>query len=221
MTDRLVAIWQVLNPDSWMTPLPAGESSFTSVKGEMQDSQSPLTPFLSSDDGTFWNSDTSRTTEAFGYAYADTDLTGKQKEDVRQELQKKITQWWGGDSVSLMAQNGHPATTNWVAEVRLNVLHDHTFTFIYFFLGSPSSSRENWLSAQNNVGSVLVSGSSNRTAVVGVYLTYEKLRGWQAGEMSEKLHFRIVENGKLIHPNEVDLHVDIVGNDGTRIKLWG
>lgn len=221
MTDRLVAIWQAMNPDSWVTPLPAGENSFTVIKGEMQDSQSPLTPFLSSDDGTFWNSDTSRTTEAFGYAYADTDLTGKQKEDVRQELQKKVTEWWGGGSVSLLSVNEHTTTTEWVAEVRLSVLHDHAFTFVYFFLGDPSGSQENWLSAQNNIGSALISGSSNRTAVVGVYLTSERTRGLQPGEMSKKLQFRIVENGKIVHPDEVDLHIDLVSDEGSRIKLWG
>lgn len=221
MTDRLVAIWQAMNPDSWLTPLPAGENSFASIKGEMQDSQSPLTPFLSSEDGTFWNSDTARTTEAFGYAYADTDLTGKQKEDVRQELQKKITDWWGGDSVSLLASTKYPAATNWVADVRLNVLHDHAFTFIHFFLGDPLGGQQSWLSAQNSVGSVLVSSGPNTTAVVGVHLTPEMMRGVQAREMIEKLQFRIVENGNLVSPDDVDLRIELVGDDGTLIKLWG
>ncbi|RBR04496.1 uncharacterized protein FIESC28_11548 [Fusarium coffeatum] len=221
MTDRLVAIWQTMNPDSWLTPLPAGENSFTSIKGEMQDSQSPLTPFLSSEDGTFWNSDTARTTEAFGYAYADTDLTGKQKEDVRQELQKKITDWWGGDSVSLLASTKYPAATEWVADVRLNVLHDHTFTFIHFFLGDPLGGHQSWLSAQNNVGSVLVSSGLNTTAVVGVHLTPEMMRGVQAREMIEKLQFRIVENGNVVSPDDVDLRIQLVRDDGTLIKLWG
>ncbi|KAM5345308.1 hypothetical protein ACJ41O_011170 [Fusarium nematophilum] len=99
MTDRLVAMWQVLNPDSWMTPMPAGETSFTTTKGEMQDSTTPLTPFFASDDGTFWTSDMSRTTEAFGYAYADTDSSNTQGQQLRDELIKKITKWYGESSL--------------------------------------------------------------------------------------------------------------------------
>ena len=32
-TDRLIAMWQILNPDSWITSEPAGEASFTNAQG--------------------------------------------------------------------------------------------------------------------------------------------------------------------------------------------
>ncbi|WAO92752.1 Tyrosinase [Fusarium falciforme] len=95
MTDRLLAMWQILNPDAWMAPMPSGETTFTSIAGEMQDSTTPLTPFFASEDGTFWNSDMARTTEAFGYSYADTDASGKKEDELRDELTRKITEWYG------------------------------------------------------------------------------------------------------------------------------
>ncbi|KAL2680998.1 hypothetical protein Neosp_008601 [[Neocosmospora] mangrovei] len=95
MTDRLLAMWQILNPDAWMTPMPSGETTFTSIAGEMQDSTTPLTPFFATEDGTFWNSDMARTTEAFGYSYADTDSSGKKEDELRDELTRKITEWYG------------------------------------------------------------------------------------------------------------------------------
>lgn len=147
MTDRVVTIWQALNPYSWVTPMPAGENSFTTLKGEMQDSQSPLTPFFASVDGTFWNSDTARTTEAFGYTYADTDVTGRQKEDVRQELQKKVSEWWGGSAaVGLQAStdvkmaggiSSTDYTTKWTIAVLVNMGAFPGSYTIYFYLGQP------------------------------------------------------------------------------------
>ncbi|KAF4464633.1 tyrosinase precursor [Fusarium albosuccineum] len=105
MTDRLVAMWQILNPDSWMAPMAAGETSFTTIKGDIQDSKTPLTPFFASENGTFWNSDMARTTEAFGYSYADTSASGKQGQNLREELIKKISKWYGGSSlIGLRAQ---------------------------------------------------------------------------------------------------------------------
>lgn len=105
MTDRLVAIWQVLNPSAWIAPMPAGETTFTAIKGAMQASDSPLTPFYASPDGTFWTSDLARATEAFGYVYADTDPSLGSAQDLRQSLIGKITDWYGPASpVGLMAK---------------------------------------------------------------------------------------------------------------------
>lgn len=99
-TDRLIAMWQALNPTAWMAPMPAGESSYTVVKGAVQDSATPLTPFLISDsgNGTFWSSDMARTTEIFGYTYADTDPTSAENRDLRRSLSQKVVSWYGKTS---------------------------------------------------------------------------------------------------------------------------
>ncbi|KAG5984809.1 hypothetical protein E4U43_006145 [Claviceps pusilla] len=98
MTDRLVAIWQILNPDAWITPMAAGETSFTSLKGTIQSSDSPLTPFFALENGTFWTSDMARSTDAFGYAYADTFAPSMSNQDLAQELKRKINTWYASSS---------------------------------------------------------------------------------------------------------------------------
>lgn len=96
-TDRLIAMWQTLNPTAWMTPMGAGETTFTALKGTMQDSSTPLTPFLISTagNGTFWDSDMARTTEIFGYTYDDTDTNPAATRDLRRTLAQKILSWYG------------------------------------------------------------------------------------------------------------------------------
>lgn len=69
MVDRAVAMWQVLNPDSWVIPTAAVMNSYTTSIGEIQDSKSGLTPFYASTNGSFWNSDMVRDPSVFGYTY--------------------------------------------------------------------------------------------------------------------------------------------------------
>ena len=71
MLDRVVAMWQVLYPNSWIVPTPAWETSFTTRSGQIQDSASSLTPFYADSNGTFWTSDMVRDPDILGYAYAD------------------------------------------------------------------------------------------------------------------------------------------------------
>lgn len=178
MTDRLVAMWQLLYPESWITATPAGETSYTALKGDNQDSKTPLTPFYASQDGTFWDSDMARSTEAFGYTYADVDTSFRNEQEVRDELTNKINDWYGtssvtrkgsksglgipdgtdldgdsGDAISLDGQY-----TEWMANVRANegALGDNFE--VYFFLGEAPARTEEWMLAKNVIGSVVIMG---------------------------------------------------------------
>lgn len=99
-TDRLVTMWQVLNPDSWMTPMAATETSYNAPRGTVMTSTSPLTPFMRFADGTFWTSDDVRTTETFGYTYADTDPGLTARSNFHSDLVRKITDWYGASGFS-------------------------------------------------------------------------------------------------------------------------
>ena len=98
MVDRLVAMWQVLNPSSWISPMANEETSFNAPEGTLQYSGSPLTPFLISSDGTFWDPDMARSTEVFGYAYADTYSTTLNSYQLQQSLSQKVATWYGQTS---------------------------------------------------------------------------------------------------------------------------
>ncbi|KAK4061552.1 uncharacterized protein Triagg1_10261 [Trichoderma aggressivum f. europaeum] len=102
MTDRLISMWQLLNPTAWITPQVSGEATYTALKGTMQNSSTPLTPFMSSADGTFWDSDMSRTTEVFGYAYGDSSALPGDSESPRNKLIRKINKWLGKNSPAMI-----------------------------------------------------------------------------------------------------------------------
>ncbi|KAI2629693.1 Di-copper centre-containing protein [Hypoxylon sp. NC1633] len=66
--DRIFAMWQLLYNDSFVVPQSAVYSSHTTSPGEVEDSQTPLTPFLFNETD-FWTSDMVRDHEVFGYTY--------------------------------------------------------------------------------------------------------------------------------------------------------
>ncbi|KAF2083347.1 Di-copper centre-containing protein [Saccharata proteae CBS 121410] len=69
MVDRCFALWQALNPDSYVEPEVQDYSTYMINQGSTQDADSPLAPFHSSTDGTFWTPNTARSTETFHYTY--------------------------------------------------------------------------------------------------------------------------------------------------------
>ncbi|KAM7200214.1 tyrosinase [Naviculisporaceae sp. PSN 640] len=72
--DRLWAIWQDLNPDSFMSPREAPwPSTFSTSWKQIDDRNSPLVPFWDSTSTKFWTSDEIKNSTAlFGYAYPET-----------------------------------------------------------------------------------------------------------------------------------------------------
>ncbi len=66
--DRIFAMWQVLNNDSYVTPMAAIYPSHTTAAGQIQDAETPLTPFFANR-SSFWTSDMVRDYEVFGYTY--------------------------------------------------------------------------------------------------------------------------------------------------------
>lgn len=72
MIDRCFAMWQVLYPNSYVTPEPSQYGTFTTSPGQIENISTSLTPFQIDQNGDFWNPATARSTTTFGYAYAET-----------------------------------------------------------------------------------------------------------------------------------------------------
>ncbi|PVF95429.1 Di-copper centre-containing protein [Serendipita vermifera] len=66
--DRLLTIWQALNPKAWVVPRANPAGTFTEPRGTVENEQSPLTPFWK-ENGVFWTSATARDTRTFNYTY--------------------------------------------------------------------------------------------------------------------------------------------------------
>lgn len=102
--DRLVAMWQALNPTSWVQPHPARLASFTNQAGEMLDEKTDLMPFYRNHQGDFWTSESARDTVPFGYVYddtADVSLAGPSDPDALDTLREVINEKYGQSSPSL------------------------------------------------------------------------------------------------------------------------
>ena len=111
--DRMTAMWQALNPDSWVTNHSNPTATFTSDAGAYADENTPLHPFHRNLAGDFWTSASVRDHTIFGYTYPD--LIGLSEDDT---LVRRVNQLYGdhatsrfswrlGDPVPSITSNGY------------------------------------------------------------------------------------------------------------------
>ncbi|GKT55489.1 tyrosinase precursor [Colletotrichum tofieldiae] len=113
MADRIVAMWQILYPTSWVSPQVTMEHSFTMPPGYVQDMYTELKPFYADINGTFWNSAMARDTSAFGYSYAETNSSPRNDlAEDQARLIETINRLYGSSSPSSFSQNQRRSTTN-------------------------------------------------------------------------------------------------------------
>ncbi|KAH6644006.1 common central domain of tyrosinase-domain-containing protein [Boeremia exigua] len=93
--DRMTAIWQALNPDSWVTNHSNPMATFTSDAGAYADEDTPLHPFHRNHAGDFWTSASVRDHTIFGYTYPE--LLGLSDHDT---LVRRINQLYGEGATS-------------------------------------------------------------------------------------------------------------------------
>lgn len=67
--DRLFAMWQAINPDSYGASQNAPHATWTIPSGQNQNADSPLTPFHKDTAGNFWTTNQVRDTKTFHYTY--------------------------------------------------------------------------------------------------------------------------------------------------------
>ena len=115
--DRLWAIWQDLNPDSFITPQPAPYTTFDFEAGDSQTAESALTPFWDGTGTEFWTSTRVKETATFAYAYPETQQwTYSSFSAYQQALRQIVSQLYGGNVFhnlvqSLVAQPRVPVAT--------------------------------------------------------------------------------------------------------------
>ena len=69
MVDRLFALWQGINPNSYGGAQNAPHATWTIPSGQRQDANSPLTPFHRNTNGDFWTTNQVRDWTVFKYTY--------------------------------------------------------------------------------------------------------------------------------------------------------
>lgn len=88
--DRIFAMWQILHNDTYVVPTAAVYDSHTQNSGDLEDSDTPLTPFFFNDTA-FWTSGMVRDYEIFGYTYPE--VANKNPAEVAAAINRLYTQF--------------------------------------------------------------------------------------------------------------------------------
>lgn len=105
--DRVIAIWQALYPNNWVTYATQGSGTRTMAPFSGQDGNSPLTPFHRDTSGTFWTSNAVRDTRVFSYTYPD--LVGISSGS---QLISNLNQMYGSSATNSALRAGADADAN-------------------------------------------------------------------------------------------------------------
>lgn len=152
--DRLFAMWQVLNPNSYVVPTPATANTYNFKTGDPLTSQSNLTPFHNSG-GAFWNSDAARDIATFNYAYPETlggpgvNVTDQVLKAVNNLYGDKTTNGTDGNSVKRDVVVNH---REWIVNLKSDKHALNGSFFVHIFLGDFGSDSHNWSFEPNLVG---------------------------------------------------------------------
>lgn len=95
--DRIVALWQVINPDSFVKPSPSGEGTMMQAAGTVQDANTPLWPFHSSDNK-FYTANSVRDIKTFGYTYPELEGSSGSKSQQRRHVMRKVNELYNPGS---------------------------------------------------------------------------------------------------------------------------
>ncbi|KAF2402444.1 Di-copper centre-containing protein [Trichodelitschia bisporula] len=177
MVDRCFAIWQALNPDSYVEPQAQNHGTFWYNQGTVMDISSPLVPFFADPSGNFHTSQTIRDTTALGYTYPE--VANASPDQVRQA----VNQLYGGSTAST-ARSVVPAAApsgllgrstsygslpsnfssapslssiafparEWLANIKADKYSVEGSYYIFFFVGNFTKDPSGWMNDPNLVG---------------------------------------------------------------------
>lgn len=88
MVDRLFALWQGINPNSYGASQRAPHATWTIPAGQNQDANSPLTPFHKNANGDFWTTNQVRDWKVFKYTYPEFANTDGSPAAIRNQINR-------------------------------------------------------------------------------------------------------------------------------------
>ncbi|KAL8659580.1 MAG: hypothetical protein Q9226_000361 [Calogaya cf. arnoldii] len=175
--DRLLAIWQALYPDSYVEPSAEPTGSATITPGTQIDVDTPLRPFHSDTNGSFWTSAGVANVEKLGYSYPE--IQGKSQSEIKAAVNALYAESSGvtitrrddveannneiaplvaaglSNDVPFEAIPDPPATgnyTEWLTNIRVAKDALEQAFFIHIFLGDFDPDPQVWSVEPNLVG---------------------------------------------------------------------
>ncbi|MCJ1417075.1 hypothetical protein MMC32_003414 [Xylographa parallela] len=163
--DRLTTIWQALYPTSFTSPEADAYGTFTNPPNGIEDTNTPLTPFHASANGTLYTSTTVRTTRTFGYAYPEVQDWNATAAQLAATVRATVNSLYNpasatrkrappGQSASKRAANANAAAYQWAINIAADVTRLPTPLLLHFFLSAPPPSPQAWSSAPNLIASL-------------------------------------------------------------------
>ncbi|KAF9732976.1 hypothetical protein PMIN03_009918 [Paraphaeosphaeria minitans] len=186
--DRLLAMWQALNPDEWVENFTTPSPTFYSPANFNVNGSTALKPFHRDDSGNFWTSDSIRDHTIFGYTYPDLlDLPSSSStngplnaRDVSTSLIARINALYGPNASPLqspklrnpkrhlargIATTGAPhfaGRRQYSLDITVREFRDAGSLSVYAFLGSPGGDVEGWVRDEGFVGTASFLGASQK-----------------------------------------------------------
>jgi tyrosinase len=169
--DRMFAMWQALNPDSYVTKMENPYATFTYEGGFTADEKTNLTPFHRNDAGRFWTSEDIRDTNVFAYTYPElVDLGDKGKEKLtarvkalygpdampqKRSMEEDGVQLTKRDSARIAGAPNFSGKRQYIANIKVHKFGlDGSFS-VYVFLGDDcGNDAKAWMTESSFVGSV-------------------------------------------------------------------
>ncbi|EED13327.1 tyrosinase [Talaromyces stipitatus ATCC 10500] len=112
--DRIFALWEVLNPNSYIEPMADTYGTFVIETGSIEDINTPLYPFHRSDEpNDWWTSGNSRSTREFGYTYPEIQDWGVDQSTLQNNVRTAINNLYNA-----------PARMSPAAHNKRDILHD-------------------------------------------------------------------------------------------------
>jgi tyrosinase len=179
--DRQFAMWQALNPNSWMGSTVDFVGSYYRNPGSTDSGSSALAPFHLDNGNTLFTNDDVRSTARFGYTYPELPDWSMDAGSLRSHVIQQINQLYNPSLISTQKRSisrplrraGNLATAfstlslddakqlgvnnarqQWSAKISMDrYAHNTSFT-LYFFIGNPPADVSAWPTALNLVGSL-------------------------------------------------------------------
>lgn len=118
--DRLCAMWQAINPNTYVTGQAATNDTVTTAEGTIENISTPLTPFWKTPDAFYTSSDVRRT-ERFGNAYPETQPWRFQStRDYQASVRTAFRDLYGGSNLAfILASAQRDGTLSSDAQIQL------------------------------------------------------------------------------------------------------
>lgn len=150
-------MYEAMNPTTYVTPFENYYGTYAMDPGSSDDIQTPLTPFSSDTQGTYYTSATAQSLDIFGYSYADIPDWEYGPDDLKAYVTSIVNMKYGGQTQGSKRDATVSQFTEWsvALAVSKNAIEGRQF-FIRLFLGVVPDDPTCWATSDALVGTFTV-----------------------------------------------------------------